>query len=201
MAKKIIGIINPKNEIPKEYIKLILNNEIQYEIFRDGNNFSRYSGLLFVGNKNFNESEINLDLFSYAEKINIPVLCIGWGMQVLNYFYGGKIESNLNLENKSNNNNNNLKHRIFLVPGSKTSFTIGGSGWVSMSESKTRSITNKSLSSDLFVSAYNRNLNIEALERPGHLWILGVQWHLYNTSLLPSGFDNIFLSFLERSTD
>ena len=198
----MIGIISPKNEIPKEYIQLILNNDIKYEIFRDGNNFSRYSGLLFVGNNNFNENEISLDLFSYAEKINIPVLCIGWGMQALNYFYGGKIESKTNLENKSNNIiNNNSKHRIFLVPGSKTSFTIGGSGWVSILESKSRSITNKSLSSDLFVSAYNNNLNVEALERPGHFWILGVQWHLYDTKILPSGFENIFLSFLDRSTD
>ena len=52
----------------------------------------------------FNENEISLDLFSYAEKINIPVLCIGWGMQVLNYFYGGKNESKPNLENKFSNN-------------------------------------------------------------------------------------------------
>jgi gamma-glutamyl-gamma-aminobutyrate hydrolase PuuD len=197
MAKNIIGIINPKDEIPKEYIKLLLKNEIQYEIFRDGKNFSKYSGFLVVGNKNFNENEINLDIFSYAEKINIPVLCIGWGMQVLNYYYGGKIESKPKLENKSNN----IKHRIFLVPGSKTSFTIGGSGWVSILESKSRSITNKSISSDLFVSAYNRELKIEGLERPGHLWILGVQWHLYDKNVMPSGFENIFLSFLDRSTE
>ena len=104
MAKNIIGIINPKDEIPKEYIKLLLRNKIQYEIFRDGKNFSKYSGFLVVGNKNFNENEINLDIFSYAEKINIPVLCIGWGMQVLNYYYGGKIESKPKLENKSNKN-------------------------------------------------------------------------------------------------
>ena len=196
MAKNIIGIINPKDEIPKEYIKLLLKNKIQYEIFRDGKNFSKYSGFLVVGNKNFNENEINLDIFSYAEKINIPVLCIGWGMQVLNYYYGGKIESKPKLENKSNK-----KHRIFLVPGSKTSFTIGGSGWVSILESKSRSITNKSISSDLFVSAYNRELKIEGLERPGHLWILGVQWHLYDKNVMPSGFENIFLSFLDRSTE
>ena len=56
----MIGIISPKNEIPKEYIQLILNNDIKYEIFRDGNNFSRYSGLLFVGNNNFNENEISI---------------------------------------------------------------------------------------------------------------------------------------------
>ena len=198
MSNKIIGIISPINETSEEYIKLISNHKIKYEIFRNGNNFSKYSGLLFVGNKNFNENEISLDLFSYAEKINIPVLCIGWGMQVLNYFYGGKNESKPNLENKFSNN---LKHRIFLVPGSKPSFTIGGSGWVNILRSKPRLITNKTISSDLLVSAYNKDLKVEALERPGHLWILGVQWHLYDTSLLPSGFDSIFLSFLDRSTD
>ena len=75
MAKNIIGIINPKDEIPKEYIKLLLKNKIQYEIFRDGKNFSKYSGFLVVGNKNFNENEINLDIFSSNLLTLLTIIC------------------------------------------------------------------------------------------------------------------------------
>ena len=201
LKKKTIGLLTPANEFPSEYVKIFEKLGVNYKIITNSSIYDGYSGLLCVGEKKFSFSreEKKFDYLENADKINIPILGIGWGMEFLNFFYGGKIREDVTL--KEQYDDFNIKHSIFLVPGAKTSFIIGGSGWVSIFSHKDRQISNNSLSPNLFASAYTSNLKIESLEKPGHHWVLGVQWSLDDQKLLPKGFQNILFSFLDNSTD
>ena len=50
----------------------------------------------------------------------------------------------------------------------------------------------------VLASAYSRDGMIEAIERPGRQWVMGVQWALAGDTGLPSGFENVLGGFLER---
>jgi gamma-glutamyl-gamma-aminobutyrate hydrolase PuuD len=40
---------------------------------------------------------------------------------------------------------------------------------------------------------------IEAIESPGHDWVVGVQWHNEIEEQVPKNFGNLFQSFVERA--
>ena len=197
--KKTIGLLTPANEFPSEYVKIFEKLGVNYKIITNSSIYDEYTGLLCVGEKKFSKEEKIFDYLQNADKTNIPILGVGWGMEILNFFYGGKIKENITLKEQCKDFK--IKHPVFLVPGAKTSFIIGGSGWVSIFSHKDRKISNNSLSPNLFASAYTSNLRIEALEKPGHHWVLGVQWSLDDQKILPAGFQNILFSFIDNSTD
>ena len=92
-----------------------------------------------------------------------------------------------------------VRHRVFLAPGAKLSYTIGGSGWVSVNSGHRVGITEAQLAPDLLASAFAEDRTVEAVELPGRNWVIGVQWPAHLADELPSGFDNVLQAFVERS--
>ena len=198
-CKKNIGIILPEYENPDDYLAFFERFYKDYEVLDKYSPVSSYVGLLCVGNRAFPIPEDIPLALSQSKKTDIPVLGIGWGMEMLNLAYGGKHEPQKNIHGDTPNPVN-TKHRVFLSPGGKVSFIIGGSGWVTVSANNKSGIPNHLLASDFFVSAYSQDRTAQAIEKPGHNWVIGVQWPLCELSDLPSGFDNLLIAFIERST-
>ena len=129
---------------------------------------------------------------------DIPVLGIGWGMQALNVALGGSPPVPVEGHGPGPDSGP-VKQQIFLSPGGKVSYTIGGSGWVSVPCGHTHGIRSAQMAPGLLASAYARDGVVEALERPGRHWAIGVQWRAHLTANLPKGFDNLLLALVERA--
>lgn len=198
-CKKNIGIILPESENPDGYLTFFERLYKNYEVLDKYSAVNSYVGLLCVGNRSFPIPEDIPLALSQSKKKDIPVLGIGWGMEMLNLAYGGKHEPQKNIRGDIHNSVN-TNHRVFLSPGGKVSFIIGGSGWVTVPTNNNEGIPNHLLASDFFVSAYAQDRTAQAIEKPGHNWVIGVQWPLCELSDVPSGFDNLLIAFIERST-
>ena len=198
-CKKKIGIILPEYENPDDYLVFFGRLYKDYEILDKYSPISSYVGLLCLGNRDFPIPEDIPLALSQSKKTDIPVLGIGWGMEMLNLAYGGKHEPQKNIRGDTQNSFY-TKRRVFLSPGGKVSFIIGGSGWVTVPTNNNEGIPNHLLASDFFVSAYAQDRTAQAIEKSGHNWVIGVQWPLCELSDLPSGFDNLLIAFIEQST-
>jgi putative glutamine amidotransferase len=91
------------------------------------------------------------------------------------------------------------KRQVFLSPGAKLAYTIGGSGWVTVIDDHEHGIREADKADGVLASAYARDGVIEAIELPGRHWVIGVQWPAHRGAELPAGFDNLLLAFLERA--
>ena len=127
-----------------------------------------------------------------------PVLGIGWGMYAINEAYGGGPPACVDGHGPEPGGASG-RHRIFLAPGAKLSYTIGGSGWVTVNSAHRLGITEAQLGPDLLASAFAEDRVIEAVELPGRNWVIGVQWRAHLIEELPSGFDSLLLAFVERA--
>ena len=87
----------------------------------------------------------------------------------------------------------------FSPPGAKVSYTIGGSGWVTVNSAHQFGITEAQLAPALLASAFADDRVIEAIELPGRHWVVGVQWRAHLIDELPGGFDSLLLAFVERA--
>ena len=133
-----------------------------------------------------------------AVDAGMPVLGIGWGMHAINAAYGGEAPYALQRRGPGPDGGS-ARHRVFLSPGAKLSYTIGGSGWVSVKNPNRSGITEAQLAPELLASAIAEDRVVEAVELPGRNWVVGVQWPAHLADELPSGFDNVLLAFVERS--
>ncbi len=138
------------------------------------------------------------DLVSYAVDTGVPLLASASGMHCLNVALSGDLPrptpSHVNPDA-----DRRLRTSMFLVPGAKTSSTIGGSGWLSINCNHSEGIPQSRLAPGLMASAIADDLTIEAFEMPGHHWVIGVQWDVFNASRMPRGFDGISMAFMERA--
>jgi gamma-glutamyl-gamma-aminobutyrate hydrolase PuuD len=51
----------------------------------------------------------------------------------------------------------------------------------------------------LLSSVYADDQVIEAIEKPGREWLIGVQWPAQDFESTPKGFDSLLLALVERS--
>ena len=133
-----------------------------------------------------------------AVDAGVPVLGIGWGMHAINAAYGGEAPFALQRYGPGPDGGS-VRHRIFLAPGAKLSYTIGGSGWVTVNSGNRLGITEAQLAPGILASAIAEDRVVEAVELPGRNWVIGVQWLAHLADELPSGFDNVLMAFVERS--
>ncbi len=156
------------------------------------------TGLLLAGEDDAISSGALSGAILGAVDAGIPVLGIGWGMHAINAAYGGGPPSPLRGPG-TRMDGESVRHRVFLAPGAKLSYTIGGSGWVTVNSAHRVGITEAQLAPDLLASAFAEDRVIEAVELPGRNWVVGVRWPAHMADELPSGFDNVLLAFVERS--
>ncbi|NQW21159.1 MAG: gamma-glutamyl-gamma-aminobutyrate hydrolase family protein [Chloroflexi bacterium] len=158
---------------------------------------SNIGGLLVAGEAAFQSSD-NLPIaLEQAIKTELPVLGIGWGMHALNIALGGELP--IPVEGHGSPAEEPTKHPLFMAPGGKVGYTIAGSGWVTVPSAHTHGLLPAQVADGLLSSVYAEDRVVEAIEKPGREWLIGVQWpaHLYQST--PRGFDSLLLALVERS--
>jgi putative glutamine amidotransferase len=154
-------------------------------------------GLLIAGVGAFEESEAVPPALIQAIEGRIPVLGIGWGMHALNVALGG--QPPIEVEGHSSADGEPTKHPVFMAPGGKVGYTIAGSGWVTVPSAHTHGLLPAQVADGLLSSVYAEGQVIEAIEKPGREWLIGVQWPAHLTDCTPKGFDSLLLALVERS--
>ncbi len=158
-------------------------------------------GLLVAGSGAFGESESVPEVLLAAIDGKFPVLGIGWGMHALNVALGGQPPVRVEGHGDPHQNTaaQQVKHPVFIAPGGKVSYTIAGSGWVTIPSAHTHALMPGQVADGLLSSVYAEDQVVEAIEQPGHSWLIGVQWPAHLTDRTPKGFDSLLLALVERS--
>jgi len=120
--------------------------------------------------------ETDYQLLTRAEQLDIPVLGICRGAQLINIFHGGSLCQNVTPLRV------NTRHRPLLLP-LQTVRLVNGSRISELMQSPTiganriHSQAIKKLGSNLQVTAVDNDLFVQAIENRGRQWLMGVQWH------------------------
>ena len=158
-------------------------------------------GLMVAGSGAFVDSEPVPKALLQAIEGRFPVLGIGWGMHALNVAFGGQPPVPVERHGQPDRATGEepVKHPVFIAPGGKVSYTIAGSGWVTVPSAHTHGLKPGQVADGLLSSVYAEDQVVEAIEKPGHDWLIGVQWPAHLTGTTPKGFDSLLLALVERS--
>lgn len=154
-------------------------------------------GVLVAGVGAFGESETVPPALVQAIESGLPVLGVGWGMHALNVALGG--QPPVIVEGHGAPGDEPVKHPLFIAPGGKTGYTIAGSGWVTVLSAHTHGLMPAQIADGLLSSVYAEDQVVEAIEKPGREWLIGVQWPAHMVDHTPTGFDSLLLALVERS--
>ena len=86
-----------------------------------------------------------------------------------------------------------------MAPGGKVGYTIAGSGWVTVPSAHTHGLLPAHVADGILASVYAEDQVVEAIEKPGREWLIGVQWPAHLVERTPKGFDSLLLALVERS--
>ena len=201
-----IGLIQIPNTIDnsiQDYLEKNNSNIINLDIESNLNYskiFNTINGILliydFIENYN-NNIEVKLKKFlTKCIETNIPILCTGNALHILNYCLNGL--KPISTPSHSLDNNKSSYHRIFIPPGSKLAAILGSGGFVRVNSRHSYSITEVQKSSDLIASAYSLDDGIiEAIESPENIFIIAVQFNPERRGEIPPHFDKLFTSFIK----
>ncbi len=127
---------------------------------------------------------------------NKPILCTGYGLQILNSCLGGL--NPISTPSHSSNNKESSYHRIFISPGSKLASILGSGGFVRINSRHSYSITETQKSSNFIASAYSLDDGIiEAIESTEDVYIIAVQFNPEIRGEMPPHFDKLFTSLIK----
>jgi putative glutamine amidotransferase len=146
--------------------------------------------------------DLELRVLNYALALDIPVLAICRGMQLLNVAFGGGLVQDLpNHRLEEPNSSREYKtHLIYLSPGSKAAAIIGMAGFFRVNSRHHQGLWEAQRSPRLMTTAYSvEDGLIEGLESPSHSWVVGLQCHPERQDEVPRLFANLFSAFGERS--
>jgi gamma-glutamyl-gamma-aminobutyrate hydrolase PuuD len=162
---------------------------------------SHVGGLLVAGTGALGEMETPPAALLQAIEGRLPVLGIGWGMHALNVALGGRPPLPVKGHGAPGQQPGEelATHPVFLAPGGKVSYTIAGSGWVTVPSAHTHGLMPGQVADGLLSSVYAEDQVVEAIEKPGHDWLIGVQWPAHLSAVTPKGFDSLLLALVERS--
>lgn len=143
--------------------------------------------------------EVEKELLAEALELDLPVLAICRGLQLLNVFHGGDLIQHLDSvrrHKQSEGNREKPAHGILIEPDSLLYAIAGAREWHVNSRHHQAA---RRPGKGLVVSAVDaEDGTIEALERPDKRFVLGVQWHPENQALVDAGQLRIFQRFGEE---
>jgi gamma-glutamyl-gamma-aminobutyrate hydrolase PuuD len=154
-------------------------------------------GLLIAGEAAYEVIETPPQALVEAIHAGLPVLGIGWGMHALNVALGG--DPPVPVDNHGDPSDEPTRHPVFMAPGGKVGYTIAGSGWVTVPSAHTHGLMPAQVADGLLSSVYAEDQVVEAIEKPGREWLIGVQWPAHLHTSTPKGFDSLLLALVERS--
>ena len=146
----------------------------------------------------YDDSVVSLE--KRALTLDLPILAIGRGLELLNIVFGGK--ASVGISDHSSVEEESAIHQIYISPGSKLAAVVGSGGFVRVNSRHELGIREAQKSQLLLASAYSLEDGvIEALESPAHKWVIGVQFRPDLSMELPPHFQRLFQSLVERSTE
>ena len=154
-------------------------------------------GLLIAGDEAYSDADNVPQGLLDAIEGSYPVLGIGWGMHALNVAMGGQIP--VKISGHRVPGEDLCSHPLFMAPGGKVGYTIAGSGWVSVPSDHSHGLLPAQVADGLLSSVYAGDQVVEAIEKPGREWFIGVQWPAHMIDRTPRGFDSLLLALVERS--
>lgn len=146
--------------------------------------------------------DLTRSLLLAALNVDMPVLCISGGFQLLNLALGGSPARPVDEHALAGGlaEGGPAYHRIYIAPGGKLAAVVGSGGFVRVNSRHQTGIREADKSASLLASAYSLEDGvIEALESPEHRWVIGVQFRPELRGELPPHFDRLFQSLAERA--
>ncbi|MFP4499290.1 MAG: gamma-glutamyl-gamma-aminobutyrate hydrolase family protein [Vulcanimicrobiota bacterium] len=154
--------------------------------------------------------QFEMDLLDYAKANKLPVLGICRGEQILNVFYGGSLYQDIPLYFKSKNRvevthrirdektrkNFPCFHNINIKKDSRL-YEIMGETTIRVNSYHRQAV--RKLAPGMAVSATADDGLIEAIEMPGEVFIMGLQFHPERLIKEDPRFDAIFETFIEEA--
>ena len=195
---RVALIVRPGEE-PDPFIAAIQHGDGEAVLVAEGDDLPvGAGGLLVAGEGGFTASDSVPSALNSAINAGYPVLGIGWGMHALNIALGG--QPPVEVTNHGDPDDGELsKHPLFMAPGGKVGYTIAGSGWVTVPSAHTHGLMPAQVADGLLASVYAEDQVVEAIEKPGREWLIGVQWPAHLPDSTPRGFDSLLLALVERS--
>jgi putative glutamine amidotransferase len=143
--------------------------------------------------------EMEMALVRAAVAMNMPLLGICRGMQLINVSFGGTLLQDLPGHRAEPNNppplkpGDVLKHNVYVSPGSRFGAVIGGGAIFRTNTYHHQGLKEAQRAPGLLASAYSvEDGIIEALESPEHQWVMAVQCHIEKETEVPSIFLKLF---------
>jgi putative glutamine amidotransferase len=142
--------------------------------------------------------EMEMALLRAAVDVDMPVLGICRGMQLINVSFGGKLLQDLpghrvEPDAPSLKPGEILKHNVFVSPGSKLGAIIGFGAVFKTNSYHHQGLKEAQRAPSLLASAYSPDDGIiEGLESPEHKWVMAVQCHIEKEPEVPSIFLKLF---------
>ncbi len=134
-----------------------------------------------------------------ALQMDVPVLAIGSGMQLLNLALGGKLLDELPDHAPKGEAGEAVRHQVYVTPGSKLSAILGPGGFFRVNSWHRRGLREAQRAPGLLTSAYSLEDGVvEAVESPAHDWVIGVQFQPERIGETPRAFTNLFTCFVQR---
>jgi gamma-glutamyl-gamma-aminobutyrate hydrolase PuuD len=190
----VVAVLSAPDELPGEFFHVVEHGEgVALAVSHDHEVPAEAGALLVIGTSVFDG--VVPHVLSQALGRGMPVLGVGWGMHAINFALGGRmpvpVEGDTGVTGKM---------LAFISPGGKLSYTITGSGWVSVPFSNKTGLKPADLAPGMMASCYREDGFVAVIEMPGRNWVIGVQWNAHEINAMPSNFDNLLLALVERAT-
>lgn len=144
-----------------------------------------------------------LRLSRRLQALQHPILAVCLGCQVTNVVHGGSLLQHLDDVPRSNpiahraSDGGDAFHHVRLEPDSRLAALIGATGF-EVNSRHHQALDPARLGRDLKPVAFSPDGVIEAVERPGKRFVIGVQWHPENIRERPEQ-KRLFRAFVEAA--
>lgn len=128
--------------------------------------------------------ELEIALLHEADRRALPTLCVCRGMQVMNVAFGGTLHQHLPDDPRyqphgTPSGEDELLHEVRLAPGSRVA-RAAGAEVLTCSSHHHQGV--ERLGEGLLATGWAPDGLVEAIEREGEGWMVGVQWHPEDTA-------------------